>query len=55
MLKRIVIIGLLILMGMAVPVHAQDPDSPDPLGGATEFAQAEERTDVVLMLDWTPK
>lgn len=31
------------------------PETPaDPLGEATSFAQLEEPTDVILMLDWTP-
>jgi ABC-type nitrate/sulfonate/bicarbonate transport system substrate-binding protein len=54
MVKRLLIISLLIVFGVSLPVYAQEPDQPDPLGGATEFARADEQTDVVLMLDWTP-
>lgn len=54
MVKRLLVISLLIVFGVSLPVYAQEPDQPDPLGGATEFAQADEPTDVVLMLDWTP-
>ena len=48
---------LLIVVWLAAaggPALAQDGGEADPLGGATEFAQAEERTDVTLILDWTP-
>ncbi|MBN1565900.1 MAG: ABC transporter substrate-binding protein [Anaerolineae bacterium] len=56
MLNRIVwtLISLVIVISMSAPVYAQDADQSDPLGGATEFAQANERTNVVLILDWTP-
>ncbi len=44
-----------LLAGVSLPVHAQDGgESPDPLGGATEFARADAPTDVTLILDWTP-
>ncbi len=49
-----IVISLMIVIGISAPVYAQGPDGNDPLGGATEFARADERTDVVLMLDWTP-
>ncbi|MBN1681448.1 MAG: ABC transporter substrate-binding protein [Anaerolineae bacterium] len=40
---------------LSIPAYAQDDGEPrDPLGGATEFAQAGERTGVTLILDWTP-
>ena len=42
---------VLVLLVAAAPVFAQGGDS---LGGATEFAQADERTPVTVMLDWTP-
>jgi ABC-type nitrate/sulfonate/bicarbonate transport system substrate-binding protein len=45
------VIGLLLVAGW--PAHAQDAES-DPLGGATTFARAGERTAVTLLLDWTP-
>lgn len=47
---------LLLLMALAWPVQAQDggDERPDPLGGATDFAIANARTSVTLMLDWTP-
>lgn len=40
-----------------MPTMAQDggeADRSDPLGGATEFAQANEHTTVKIMLDWAP-
>jgi ABC-type nitrate/sulfonate/bicarbonate transport system substrate-binding protein len=52
-LKRL---GLTILIGLllaGLPAAAQD-EEPDPLGGAVEFATADERTAVTLILDWTP-
>jgi ABC-type nitrate/sulfonate/bicarbonate transport system substrate-binding protein len=41
---------------LPAPALAQDatPTPADPLGGATEFARAAERTAVTLVLDWTP-
>lgn len=53
---------LLAFLFAAAPAFAQgDPTAtpepataPDPLGGAIEFAQANDRTDVIVMLDWTP-
>jgi ABC-type nitrate/sulfonate/bicarbonate transport system substrate-binding protein len=61
-MKRVCLLFLLAFLFAAMPASAQgDPtatpaaaDAPDPLGGATEFAQAEERTDIIVMLDWTP-
>ncbi len=45
----------LVLSVGAAAVHAQDGGAvADPLGGATEFARAQERTAVTLVLDWTP-
>ncbi len=50
------LIALVAVLGMALPVTAQDgeDETPDPLGGATTFARVDERTNVTLMLDWTP-
>jgi ABC-type nitrate/sulfonate/bicarbonate transport system substrate-binding protein len=48
------VMGLLMAAGVGLPVHAQDGSQPDPLGGATEFAKANTRTAVTLILDWTP-
>lgn len=46
---------LLLTLALSAPAAAQDGSgTPDPLGGATEFAQADERTAVTLILDWTP-
>jgi ABC-type nitrate/sulfonate/bicarbonate transport system substrate-binding protein len=58
-MKRLSILVIFILLAIAIPARAQAPtESPeaggDPLGGATEFAVADERTDIVLMLDWVP-
>jgi ABC-type nitrate/sulfonate/bicarbonate transport system substrate-binding protein len=56
MLKRIALLLAIVLLAVG-PAYAQDggDDEPaDPLGGATEFAQADEPTDVTLVLDWTP-
>lgn len=52
----ITLITLAAVLSTALPVLAQDGEgeTPDPLGGATTFAQADAMTDVVLMLDWTP-
>jgi ABC-type nitrate/sulfonate/bicarbonate transport system substrate-binding protein len=53
--KRTLLVTLLLILVIAAPVYAQDGGEPaDPLGGATEFAQAGERTSVTLILDWTP-
>ncbi|MGQ9850921.1 MAG: ABC transporter substrate-binding protein [Aggregatilineaceae bacterium] len=47
-------LGVMVL-ALVAPVLAQEgTPPPDPLGGATEFARADERTAVTLMLDWTP-
>jgi ABC-type nitrate/sulfonate/bicarbonate transport system substrate-binding protein len=57
MMKKtlLLIFSLLIILVIVLPASAQDGgNKPDPLGGATEFAQADERTDVTLILDWTP-
>ncbi|NLX08371.1 MAG: ABC transporter substrate-binding protein [Chloroflexi bacterium] len=59
MKKRIgLALALTLIVAAALPVYAQGGDgeeSPgDPLGGATEFAQAGQPTDVTLILDWTP-
>lgn len=52
-LKIMLIVVIIALLPMTV--MAQDDGSKaDPLGGATEFAKADERTSVILMLDWTP-
>lgn len=63
-MKRLCALALLaaIVFFAAAPTQAQDgptatPEAtaaPDPLGGATEFARADERTPVTVMLDWTP-
>lgn len=51
-----VCLSIILLVMLVAPVQAQDggdDDSPpDPLGGATTFAQAAQRTHVTLMLDW---
>lgn len=58
--KRHLLITLFVIaaaLSAVLPAAAQDGgegDAPDPLGGATTFAQADARTDVTLMLDWTP-
>ncbi len=53
-----VCLSIVLLVLLVAPVRAQDGEGedtlPDPLGGATTFAQADQRTDVTLMLDWTP-
>jgi ABC-type nitrate/sulfonate/bicarbonate transport system substrate-binding protein len=50
-----IVISLLLIAALIAPVYAQDGGKPaDPLGGATEFAKANERTAVNLILDWTP-
>jgi ABC-type nitrate/sulfonate/bicarbonate transport system substrate-binding protein len=56
MRRKIVFLMVLVvaLAGLSLPAHAQDGGHPDPLGGATEFAQADETTAVTLILDWTP-
>jgi ABC-type nitrate/sulfonate/bicarbonate transport system substrate-binding protein len=48
-----IFLGVLLMVSAAMPVFAQD-HNPDPLGGATEFASADDRTDVTLILDWVP-
>lgn len=54
----LLVMALILVMGLVVPVGAQDgggdEPTPDPLGGATEFAQADAQTSVDLLLDWTP-
>ncbi len=48
---------LLVVTGLSLPVYAQgdgEDEPAGPLGGATEFAQADEPTAVTLVLDWTP-
>ncbi len=53
-LRALLALTLALSFGAAA-AHAQDGgDRPDPLGGAQEFARAEERTAVTLVLDWTP-
>lgn len=61
-LRRLSLLSLTALLSLtlSLPVFAQgDGDdagnttTPDPLGGATEFATLDEPTDVRLMLDWT--
>jgi ABC-type nitrate/sulfonate/bicarbonate transport system substrate-binding protein len=58
--KRNVLIAVLlaavVTAAPGIPVYAQgDGDTEsDPLGGATEFAAADERTEITLVLDWTP-
>jgi len=58
MLSKKLFVGvsvLLVLAALLSPALAQDGgETRDPLGGATEFARADERTAVTLMLDWTP-
>ncbi len=49
-----IILALVISLSLVFPVLAQDGGENDPLGGATEFAKAENPTDVTLLLDWTP-
>lgn len=56
-LHPLFLIGLTLWLtaGMSLPALAQgDETGSDPLGGATEFAAAAERTEVALILDWTP-
>ncbi|WP_119068823.1 ABC transporter substrate-binding protein [Aggregatilinea lenta] len=61
-LKRsLMLLSLALMLAMGVPVWAQGDGTEEPsdqaddhLGGATEFARADEPTDVILMLDWTP-
>jgi ABC-type nitrate/sulfonate/bicarbonate transport system substrate-binding protein len=52
------LVSFMLLIMLVAPVGAQDGGDgyspPDPLGGATTFAQADQRTSVTLMLDWTP-
>lgn len=48
------LIALVFAVGLCAPTFAQEDADPDSLGGATEFAQADEPTSVTLMLDWTP-
>jgi ABC-type nitrate/sulfonate/bicarbonate transport system substrate-binding protein len=49
-------VSLLLLAALTLPVYAQQggQQPADPLGGATEFAKANQRTSVTLLLDWTP-
>jgi ABC-type nitrate/sulfonate/bicarbonate transport system substrate-binding protein len=56
-LKRamLLLVSVAFAAGLGLPVSAQDSGEPaDPLGGATEFARADERAAVTLILDWTP-
>ena len=54
-LKPLFTILIVVLLAAAsVPALAQDGGEADPRGGATEFARAEERASVTLILDWTP-
>lgn len=52
----IIMVSLLWALALLLtPALAQEgTPTPDPLGGATGFARADERTAVTLMLDWTP-
>ncbi len=52
--KRFWLLVVVMVLAVGIPAHAQDGGTPDPLGGATEFASANERTAVTLILDWTP-
>lgn len=58
-LKRrlMLLLTLAVMLAMGIPVWAQGDGTEEPddhLGGATVFARADEPTDVILMLDWTP-
>jgi ABC-type nitrate/sulfonate/bicarbonate transport system substrate-binding protein len=51
------LLSLALMLAMGVPAWAQGDGTEEPddhLGGAAEFARADEPTDVILMLDWTP-
>jgi ABC-type nitrate/sulfonate/bicarbonate transport system substrate-binding protein len=50
----LLMISVLVVVGVVLPAYAQSGGTPDPLGGATEFATANARTPVTLILDWTP-
>lgn len=52
----VIMVTMIAVLAMALPAAAQDggDNTADPLGGATEFAQADAPTNVTLMLDWTP-
>lgn len=53
----ITLLTLAALLALVVPASAQGDGTAEPadaLGGATSFAQADERTEVTLLLDWTP-
>lgn len=56
--RKYTLITLSLVWALALllpPALAQDSTpTPDPLGGASEFARAGERAAVTLMLDWTP-
>lgn len=55
MQKVTILLALCLLAALAIhPALAQGGETPDPLGGATEFARADTPTDVIVMLDWTP-
>lgn len=57
MLRHITALLVLLLIVLLIPTAAAQDGSDtaaDPLGGATEFAVADERTSITLMLDWTP-
>lgn len=47
---------LLLALAIVLPVAAQDGDDDlsEHLGGATEFARLDERTEITLLLDWVP-
>ncbi|MBI5930715.1 MAG: ABC transporter substrate-binding protein [Chloroflexi bacterium] len=53
-LKMMLVLMILSLLPAMVMAQDGGTATPDPLGGATEFAKADERTSVKLMLDWTP-
>lgn len=52
-LKLLLVLAIIAVIPTAVMAQ-DDGQKPDPLGGATEFAKADERTQVTFMLDWTP-
>ena len=49
-------VTLLLALAVGLPAGAQDGDDAitEHLGGATEFARMDERTEVTLLLDWVP-
>lgn len=51
----LIVVLVLLALSVGLPAAAQNGgERADPLGGATEFAQANERSDVTVILDWTP-